>query len=289
MLARAIVVAVAAAAAASAEEIGPVPVIPNPSSWNDTGCHSPSEPGCLSCCEPALPGDGGSRLLELQDAPDPWVENRWTGNCTGCAPGAPCKPGDCPCGNCFPGVLPWWNEEINHPNGPPAGCKPCSRCRVRDMTDYREIEFGTCANGDVGDPLCQPDGSCDCSKAQPPQEGDCAAPAPGIVTCACWCDSNQKMRDFCQLDPTPTLFPGPCAFDRMVAQSKSEEFSFECDDQGYYKLIQCGSKAPPALPPSPPDAFTNIPSRGEPQARTSELEATAGEVCWCSEPSELSK
>lgn len=165
----------------------------------------------------------------------------------------------------------WWNEVINHPDGPPAGCKPCSRCRVRDMTDYREIMFGTCLPGDVGDPLCKPDGSCDCSKAQPPTEEECAAPAPGINSCTCWCDSNAKMRDWCKLDPDPTVFPGPCAYDRMVAQSKNEEFPLECDEQGYYKLVQCGPKAPPHLAPSPPSAQP--------------AEAAAGDMCWCSEPS----
>jgi hypothetical protein len=95
--------AVTLAVTVAAEEAGPVPVIPDPSSWNDTACHSPSEDGCTSCCEPELPS-AGSRML--QAGSNPWAENRWTGNCTGCVPGAPCEPGNCPCGNCFPGVLP---------------------------------------------------------------------------------------------------------------------------------------------------------------------------------------
>jgi hypothetical protein len=237
-------------------------------------CVQPLEEGCLSCCEPDIPPPTAGQQAD----PGPWVELKWTGNCTGCVPGAPCEKGNCPCGNCFPGVLPWWNEIEEHPNGPPAGCKPCSRCKERDLTDFREIEFGTCPPGDVGDPLCQPDGSCDCSKAQPPNEGDCPAPAPGVFSCTCWCDYAQKIRDWCQLDPTPTVFQGPCAYDRMVAQSKNEEFTYECDDQGYYKLVQCGPKAPPPLAPSPPQALgvTN-------SAETTTAES--GEMCWCSEPS----
>ena len=92
--------------------------------------------------------------------------------------------------------------------------------------------FGTCSSGDAGDPLCKPDGSCDCTKADAPVEGDCSAGAPGVESCNCWCDYNMQMRDWCGLDPDPTVFPGPCAYDKMVADSRGDDFDAECDNAG---------------------------------------------------------
>ena len=204
--------------------------------------------------------------------------------CPGCSPTAPCEPGNCPCGNCFPGVRPWYNEDEFHPLGPPPGCKPCSKCKVRTMFDFRQILFSTCLQGDVGDPLCTAEGTCDCSKAQPPEEGECAAPGPGIVSCQCWCSDEQKLRDWCGLDTTPTVFPGPCAYDKQVAESKGEAFTAECDEAGYYKPVRCGPKPPPALPPSPPSAFYTATSAAA-SSPAAVAHSQAGEYCWCVEPS----
>ena len=270
--------------------VGGGPVQPIPSAWNDTACHEPSDPGCNTCCELELPPGGA------ETAAGQWVAQTWAGNCTGCVEGAPCEPHDCPCGDCFPGVKPWWNEMTVLPNGAPADCKACSRCKVRAMTDYREVMFGVCGHGDDGDPLCKPDKSCDCTQAVPPVEGECEAPAAGVNSCNCWCDYNSQMKNWCGLDPDPTVFPGPCAYDRQVAQSRNQEFAAECDDAGYYKLVQCGPKAPPALPPSPPGSGSgfelrstaghrSLLSTSRPTDAASVAAAAAGDSCWCAEPS----
>eukprot|EP01047_Picozoa_sp_COSAG01_P075996 COSAG01_NODE_13201_length_1619_cov_0.948095_1_plen_359_part_00 len=201
--------------------------------WSDLeSCHKPTDEGCESCCDSTSKGT---------------VVRTWTGNCTGCVPGAPCEPGNCPCGNCFPGVQPWWNEEsfLQPGQEPPKGCKPCSKCTRRIIGDFIQTMFDT-----------PQDGPCKCPdpEATPPGDGDCSCGAPGVACCDCQCQYKGDMQVYCGLDPTPATFPGPCAFDKLYNTSRGDPFTAKCDSKGYYDIIDCGPVAPPPLPPSPPEA-----------------------------------
>ena len=58
-------------AGAAASAVGSGPVQPISSAWNDTACHEPSDPGCNTCCELALPpGD-------KETADGQWVSHEW--------------------------------------------------------------------------------------------------------------------------------------------------------------------------------------------------------------------
>ena len=84
--------------------------------WNSTDfCHSPSDPGCEQCC-----------IEETGSSPG-WTVLSWTGDCSKCLPGQPYGPA---CGDCFPGVQPWYTEE-SFVASEPANCKPCSKCLRR--------------------------------------------------------------------------------------------------------------------------------------------------------------
>jgi len=236
--------------------------------WSDLeSCHKPTDEGCESCCDSTSKGT---------------VVRTWTGNCTGCVPGAPCEPGNCPCGNCFPGAQPWWNEEsfLQPGQEPPKGCKPCSKCTRRIIGDFIQTMFDT-----------PQDGPCKCPdpEATPPGDGDCSCGAPGVACCDCQCQYKGDMQVYCGLDPTPATFPGPCAFDKLYNTSRGDPFTAKCDSKGYYDIIDCGPVAPPPLPPSPPEARAEMrrQAAAHPVVHHRRVldEAPPGSgFCWCVEP-----
>eukprot|EP01047_Picozoa_sp_COSAG01_P046132 COSAG01_NODE_4306_length_5147_cov_2.402932_6_plen_337_part_00 len=278
---RLVLLAAAAAPAATAA----VPPAPSPSAWNDTACHSPTDRGCETClvANATLPGPVPTTT---------WLQRRWTGSCKGCLPGVPYGP---QCGNCFPGVQPWYNgHQYGAPGTPPPAetTKPCSPCSLREQHDFREALFA------------KPDG-CVCPPDPAPPVGDCPASGPGKMGCDCWCQDAAQMAALCQLPATPDTFPGPCVLDRQLAQSRNEEFDGFCNEQtGYYEVVACGDQAPPALPPSPPmppwtppPATAAAPTAVAPSSSSSsnssssisssmrQLQPGHRGACWCVEPS----
>ena len=236
--------------------------------WNEVEtCHKPADEGCAVCCA-SDPGGG----VDWQTS---------TNNCTGCFAGAPCEPGNCPCGDCAPGSPPWYND-IGHTATAPAGCsKPCSNCTVMLVKNYIEAMYN------VPD-----DGPCKCDdSASPPQGRGCYCALPGVHCCKCHCQIQAQIKGFCGLDPTPEKFPGPCAFDELYNTSRGLNFTGECSSDGYYKTVRCGPVAPPPLPPSPPWPGSSL--GAPPQSQTSgaapgpqlgDSDHEPPQYCWCVEP-----
>jgi hypothetical protein len=255
---------VASSSSSSSAALGP---------WNELDtCHKPADEGCAVCGAPNPAGAPGGSGFNWQ---------RSTNNCTGCFPGAPCEPGNCPCGDCAPGFPPWYND-VGFSAAAPAGCtKPCSNCTVMLVKNYIEAMYN------VPD-----DGPCKCDdSAPPPQARGCDCGLPGVHCCKCHCHIRAQIKGLCGLDPAPAKFPGPCAFDELYSTSRGLNFTGECDADGYYNTMCCGPVAPPPLPPSPP--WPGSPAGGAPlpqlQARR---DGPSGQrdsdrepqYCWCVEP-----
>ena len=238
--------------------------------WNDfETCHKPTDEGCHTCLGTPSPSSGVD-----------WRTS--TNNCTGCFVGAPCEPGNCPCGRCDPGSPPWYND-IGHSDSAPTGCeKPCSNCTTLLVKNYIEAMF-----------LVPHDSPCKCPdpKLSPPPQGvdcDCGLPGPAgnPHCCKCHCQIQAQIKLFCNLDPAPDKFPGPCEFDRLYNTSRGLKFTGVCDADGYYQTVRCGAVAPPPLPPSPPRASAIAqPQQLLPSALDVDRSAPGGPLhCWCVEP-----
>ncbi len=250
----------------------------NTSWWGDPAvCHDPAvQEGCEQCCDewhgtvvPGVP-------------PPSWIAKTWTGgNCSGCK----VLPRDArACGNCFPATRGWFNNEEfkGYPGEPgkPDSCKPCSNCTVHVMELYRQNIQLMQAGGK--EPPCNSSG------ADPaPPVGPCY-PSP---TCDCMCNYANQIQNYCNLDPDPENFIGPCKFDMQFNLTMDVPFDGQCDEHGYYSIVACGKVAPAPLPPNanvqPATGLvaTSAGSDGKVDELAGETVATSEDgFCWCVNP-----